>query len=431
MLNKKFITPILFAAFLVVSLVMTRAYLTRPQNIISQAFEESYLSSQAKNQLPAQKPGEVIVKFKQGTELVTPENIALRSEVAEVGKVENYQKEVLDSVFGASVKELKISSIRPVFPEFQKSLQSKKFSVDQETPAHALGQVYKLSFPPELSTQDVLNTIRELPTIEFAEPNYEFTTMEAPNDPYYQDSYPGSVSNRSSSWNPNYDYQWGLKKIAIEGAWNNLGSARTTTVVAVIDTGVDYTHPELGNCTPDQVAQDQCAKVKQGYDFVNNDQDVIDDHGHGTHVAGIIAANTNETVPRCMAGIDPKARILPLKVLSNTGRGYLDVISESIIYAADNNARVINMSLGNSNAFIPVPELYQLALDYAFSKNVVVVAAAGNSGRAVTDGFWPANYPGVIAVGASTEQDLKASFSNYGTKVLMAPGGASDCNNSY
>ncbi|MCL4138174.1 UNVERIFIED_CONTAM: hypothetical protein GTU68_066269, partial [Idotea baltica] len=148
---------------------------------------------------------------------------------------------------------------------------------------------------------------------------------------------------------------------------------------------------------------------------------MYDPNGHGTHVAGTIAAKANNIG---VVGVAPKATIMAVKVVTNTGGGSLSAITQGIYYAADNGADVINMSLGCMCS----SQVLDAAIDYAVSKGITVVVAAGNNGlnlnsESVT--FNPAEHPKVISVGASSEEDKLTNFTNYGIPVhVSAPGGS-------
>ena len=198
--------------------------------------------------------------------------------------------------------------------------------------------------------------------------------------------------------------QWDLAKVRVPAAWPV--STGAGQVVAVLDTGVDATHPDL------------IGQVLPGLDLVDGSSDGgIDPQGHGTHVAGTIAAATGNGVG--MSAIAPDARILPVRVLNAEGEGDMSVVAQGITWAADHGATVINMSLGGPGQLTAVSS----AIAYARSKGVVVVAAAGNSrakGNAVN---YPAADAGVIAVAATDPADAYASFSNSGSYVdVAAPG---------
>ena len=219
---------------------------------------------------------------------------------------------------------------------------------------------------------------------EYIEPNYQYHQLEAPND-------------------PEYSKQWNLRNINVEAAWDETKGDGIT--VAVIDTGVT------------QVPDLKLTKFVKGYDFVNDRLEALDDNGHGTHVAGTIAQSTNNGYG--VAGIAYEAKIMPLKVLANGGGGTVADIAEAIKFAADNDADVINMSLGGGGA----SHLMEEAIDYAHKKNVVIIAAAGNENRNAA--AYPARYPHVISVAATDSVGVKAPYSNYGAGVdISAPGGS-------
>ena len=202
--------------------------------------------------------------------------------------------------------------------------------------------------------------------------------------------------------------QWALKAVDFQDAWPTTRGSGVT--VAVVDTGV------LGN------HEDLAGSVLQGIDFVSpGGNGWADGSGHGTHVAGVIAAHVGNG--RGIAGAAPGVKILPVRVLDSSGSGSTSTVAEGIIYAADHGARVVNLSLGGD---VAVPAL-ELAVQYAVSKGAVVVAAAGNSGQQNGTHDSPAIYPGAfpetIAVGAVGPDGSRASFSNVGSYVdVVAPG---------
>ncbi|WP_128694680.1 S8 family serine peptidase [Methanoculleus taiwanensis] len=177
--------------------------------------------------------------------------------------------------------------------------------------------------------------------------------------------------------------------------------------VAVLDTGIDYTHPDLeGN-------------YRGGYDFVNDDADPMDDNGHGTHCAGIIAAERDESG---IIGVAPKADLYAVKVLSSGGGGYISDVVSGIEWAIENDIQIISMSLGsNSDSYA-----LRSACDAAYEAGIVLVGAAGNDGRYSGYGDtvdYPARYGSVIAVSAIDENNQRASWSSTGPAVeLAAPG---------
>lgn len=228
----------------------------------------------------------------------------------------------------------------------------------------------------------------------------------------------------SGTWGQAQRDQWGLARIG----WSPELAADATApvIVAVIDTGLDYYHPDLG---PDNVYFNPAEVLNGrdddgngyvddvlGWNFVDGNGNPWDQAGHGTHVAGVIAARTGNG--EGMAGMHPAARILPLKVLNFIGQGRASRVAEAIYYAVGQGARVINLSLGGDQ----LSKAARRAIEYAHGKGVVVVVAAGNDGRDIA-GRGPAAMEQVITVGASGPDDQRAGFSSHGREVdLVAPG---------
>ena len=200
---------------------------------------------------------------------------------------------------------------------------------------------------------------------------------------------------------PDYARQWALPHIQAETAWGEMDSLQPITV-AVIDTGVCMSHEDLAGRVLDN-----------GYDFVDNDDDPEDVFGHGCSVAGIIAANIDNGIG--IAGFAPNVSILPIRVLGPNGSGSMADVAAGIVYAADNAADIINLSLGS---FVG-SQTEKDAVDYAVGKGVTVIASAGNSGGSLPG--YPARYDNVVAVGAIDPDGSRSSFSNKGGDI-WAPG---------
>lgn len=235
----------------------------------------------------------------------------------------------------------------------------------------------------DASVRNVAQLLEDDFRVEFAEPNYLVRGQATANDSYLA-------------------YQWNFPLIGVEDAWDvTIGSG---TIVAVLDTGVRANGP------------DGIANLLDGYDFYYNDADPRDNDGHGTFVAGTIAQSTNNNTG--VAGIAPGAAILPVKVLGDSGYGDINAIANGVVWAADQGADVINMSLGSGSS----SRTLQQACDYAYSKDVVLVAASGNEYASYVG--YPAAYDTVIAVGASRYNGSRAGYSNYGRGIeILAPGG--------
>jgi len=211
-----------------------------------------------------------------------------------------------------------------------------------------------------------------------------------------------------------YTNAWGVSHIGAAEAHTSVNKG-TGVKIAVIDTGIDYTHEDLGSCTGEQFLNGTCTKVVGGYDFVFEDDDPFDDNfqSHGTHVAGIIAAEENGIG---VIGVAPEAELYALKVLDGGGFGLEEWIIAAIEWAVDNQMDIVNLSLQG-----PHREALQLACINAYNAGVLLVAAGGNtSGGNVT---YPAAYDSVIAVTATDPFDVSAAFSPVGSELeLAAPG---------
>jgi thermitase len=269
------------------------------------------------------------------------------------------------------------------------ALAAREKSLPKDTKPANLDNIYLLKTPPETHIPLMMQDYSQHPAVLYAEPNYIAHAAVLPNDPYYST-------------------QWALPKIQADSAWDS--TKGDNVIIAIIDTGVDYNHQDL-----------QSKVIRPGgYDFINNDSDPLDDHSHGTHCAGISAASTNNGIG--VAGIGWNARILGVKVLNKDGQGDFNSITNGVKFAADNGARVISMSLGGYPSMWYSPQgVMQDAVDYAFNKGCIVVAAAMNDNTSTTP--YPAGCNNVVAVAATDQNDDKASFSNYGSWVdIAAPG---------
>ena len=221
-------------------------------------------------------------------------------------------------------------------------------------------------------------------------------------EPLLQSPEPNYVANLLQAPDPLYPLQWYVEAMGFDRLWKRAGEVAEIPV-AVVDTGVDGRHPDLQG------------KVLHGYDFVRGSADTGDELGHGTFVAGIIAANAGNGIG--IRGLCDKARIVPVKVLDENGWGTYEDVARGIVYAADRGARVINLSLGGYGA----SWLLGAAVDYAVGKGAVVVAAGGNDG--VEMPLYPAACTGVIGVGALAPDGKPWINSNRGRSIdIFAPG---------
>ncbi len=246
-----------------------------------------------------------------------------------------------------------------------------------------------LSVKPEAVNELILK-VQGDPRVSYAEEDQIATVSEMTDDPALLENKQGNLYQIHAAGGD-------------VSAWN-YSKGSSNVLVAVVDTGIDEDHPDLSgkvdketNCTDSYTPDDL--------------------YGHGTHVAGIIAANTNNHLG--IAGVGYNSRLLNAKALSDSGSGYYSWIADCISWAADNGADVINMSLSGT----AYSRALEDAVNYAALKGAVLVAAAGNSGKSKLS--YPAGFNNVIAVGAVDNKDNKASFSNYGRWISVAAPGVS------
>ncbi|HEY9842088.1 MAG TPA: S8 family serine peptidase [Candidatus Obscuribacterales bacterium] len=248
------------------------------------------------------------------------------------------------------------------------------------------------------STEDLVATFKQDPSVEIAQPNYWFSLtqdmrpaprMAAPNDELFPK-------------------EWHMQRVRALEAWSQVqGQGNKDLIVAVVDTGVDYNHPDLvGN-------------VIKGKDFTGEDPaglDPIDSFGHGTHVAGIIAAHANNQIG--VAGVAPNVKILAVKVLSAKGGGSLFAIAGGIKFSVDAGAKIVNLSLGGP----AVTDLISTSIGWwATRKGALLMAAAGNSANEVGTPARIDDY--YMAVGATDDADKLAKFSCFGKELsVTSPG---------
>ena len=265
---------------------------------------------------------------------------------------------------------------------------------------------------PRAAAERLIAALRREPSVEAADREHVFqlSPIDARPVPARWDLLRRSMAGTTRPDDPRYDEQWNFRMVGAEKAWET--TRGKGVLVAVIDTGVSGIDYRKGRACRDF----NTTTVAKGYDFVNDDDQPYDDHAHGTHVAGTIAESTNNG--EGVAGLAYEATILPVKVLSGSGSGTSADIADGIRFAADQGAKVINLSLGSA---FPDAVIHN-ACKYAVKKGVTIVAAAGNSGRQGVG--YPAAYPECIAVSAVGPTGSLASYSSWGKQVaLAAPGG--------
>jgi thermitase len=264
----------------------------------------------------------------------------------------------------------------------------------------ALG-AYRFRLRPGLSMQAAIAQLRQNPDVLYVEPNYIRHAYATPNDTYYASA------------------QYAPAKIQADLAWDNW-QPQAQVIVAIIDTGIDSVHPDLTNV----IARDGAGAVI-GYNAITNTANAADDQGHGTHCAGIAAAQINNGQGVAgLAGWNPNVpgsnqyiKLMPVKVLNSAGSGSDADVAEGITWAADRGAKVISLSLGGPG----FSNTLNNAVQYAWGKGAVVVAAAGNESTSTPS--YPAAYNNVVSVAATDSTDTLASYSNFGPWVKVAAPG--------
>lgn len=243
--------------------------------------------------------------------------------------------------------------------------------------------VQTIKLPKTMSVEAAVKYYKGLPGVEYAEPNYIGKALFVPND-------------------ARYNSQYAPQRIVMPRAWD-LSIGNPNIKIAIVDTGVNYNHEDLKG------------KVILGKDTVNNDNDPMDDQGHGTHCAGDAAAITNNGIGVAAPGFN--CTIIAEKASDSNGSFPNDAFVAAILDAVDRGADIISMSVGFSAEI----QSQKDALNSAWAKGVVLVAAAGNDNT--TTKSWPGAFDSCIGVGASDANDAKASFSNFGDWVdVAAPG---------
>lgn len=383
-------------------------------------------------------PNEIIVKFRRNVadtvrEQIGPENSARQLKFSE-------ELDKLNTRY-------RVRQIKPLFKNFRqkrsrvKALQQKSKVLlnaterrilrrlkraPQGADVPALDRIYILELEPGQSIARVVQAYRRSRDVEYAELNYIVSINLEPNDPLYPLQW--SLNNTGQMYPESgiYNTPPGIPDCDIDApeVWD-IYTGGSETIVAVVDTGVDYRHRDLDDnmwVNTEEIAgngldDDGNGYVDDiyGYDFINNDSDPCDDRGHGTHCAGTIAAEGDNGMD--IAGVCFSARLMALKFLSSSGFGATSDAVTAFYYAVENGADVISNSWGGGDYSYTL----ELAIDYAHSQGMIIVASAGNDYS--TSPKYPAYYNHVISVAATNSNDEKVSFSNYGDWVdIAAPG---------
>src|SRR4030042_7144837 len=354
-------------------------------------YEQLALNNSASDGLDQYEKTALIVGFKDGVSINDTMDRIL-SNGSSIGSRSIYKNKLIIKrvhAINSIAKRLRMSIHSSLSDNALFNMAYKNMSPEEKK----LYRSYKIIFNIDVPVNDLIDKFKIDPEVEYVQLNRLNQLYYDPNDCLY-------------------DLQWGLKRIVEPAAWDI--SQGSDIVVAVIDTGIDYRHPDLRkNLWKDE-------NGKYGYDFSNNDNNPFDILGHGTHVAGIIGAVGNNYVG--IIGVAPKVKIMSVKIFPNS---YDDVCANAIRYAVDNGARVINNSWGPGERN-PSNPVIEDAINYSYSKDVVVVCAAGNNSDDVQY-YSPANHVHAVAVAASNNDGNLWKWliwgSNYGDLIdVAAPG---------
>jgi len=367
------------------------------------------------------EPGEVIVRFRDEVEV----NLSDKNGMAQIGIqsvddiLEEHEVEEAGKLIpGAKHLTTKEILTAPTGRQFERPSLHNIYLLRTKSDAYEF-------FP-------LIEALEDDPDVLYAEPNYIYTAVGAtPMSPalnaeemqeWLQNKKGGNEQLKNGEGvepnDPFFDQQWWIEAVNAHLAWEQ-STGDTTQVIAIIDTGVDWTHPDLQNkiwTNPNEIENGQDSEANgfvddiRGWDFINNNNNPMDDNSHGTHVAGIAAAEADNGIG--IAGVSWGARIMPVKVLQSSGAGTVANVVQGVNYASENGATVINMSLGSY--------AYSMALEDALANayaNAVLVAAAGNDGLCIGPDMckdlrpgrpmYPAAFSFVLGIEAS------APFSNY------------------
>ncbi len=380
-----------------ISLIVLMVACNMPMSWSQERLAERGINPTTYTGMPRYVQNEVIVKFNTGRSQGSARSIS------EVG---------VDKVLAAfDVKEME-----QLLPDNQtgRTMRSAPSYTGERVTEMDLSSLYllKVNMKEDQNLGQILSELKGLPEVEYAEPNYLYYTCGV------ADEYKAE---------PMYSQQWGIPRVKLDQLWTKPVVNNKRPVIAIIDTGVDVTHPDLapniwtneGEIPGDGLDNDNNGYVDDvhGWDFVNNSGKIVDGFGHGTHCAGIAAASGTNKIG--IAGANPDALIMPVAVLQSNGSGDMASIAKGIRYAVDNGATIISMSFGSTENAIAL----QQALQQAY-QSAILVAAAGNESLGIDAAcspggkpLFPGGYSFVLGVMATQEtkgtNGYRASFSNY------------------
>jgi hypothetical protein len=336
---------------------------------------------------PAYLPDEILVKFKDQVVInIDKTDNRLKTNIISIDQaLESIECQDIEKVFRTSSREKNPS-------------MTLNHGLVREIPA--LYNIFRFKLKKGQKISGILSLLKNLPEVEWAEPNYII---------YAIDFYPDDLIYQAGA-------QWHIDSVRAPAAWD-LTSSDTNQVIGILDTGVEWDHPDLAANTwtnwdeipSNDVDDDENGFVDdfKGWDFINEDNDPMDDNGHGTHVAGIAGAVTNNSIG--VAGIAWGAQLMAVKMLQSTGNGNAADFAEAIHYAMENGATVINMSVGSYGESYSVKS----ALEYAYSYSSLVASAGNDFYNLDLAPMFPACYSFVLGVESSDFNNEMAFFTNF------------------
>ena len=351
---------------------------------------------------PNFEPGTVLIKFSDEVEILIEEDSGSQNI--------NTNLDALNTIFDT----YKVYSLKKLFKNREKNSSTDYITLSNGTyTSRSLHNIYKLKFPKAFDIGSIINDLKEVEDIIFAEPNYYLYTANSTNDPFALDGQ-----------------QWHLGAVNIFDAWET-STGDSSIIIGIIDTGVDWDHPDLQNKIwtnsfeiPDNGLDDDengFVDDVRGWDFVNDDNNPDDDNSHGTHVAGIAAAETNNGLG--ISGIAWGSKIMPIKMFQSGGYGTSSDLALSIEYGSSNGAQILNFSGGGyGESFVVAIAIADAYAGSGDGQGSILIAAAGNDYFKVDKPFppfppyapmFPGCYSYVVGVEATQQNETMAWFSNF------------------
>ena len=362
----------------------------------SPVFSASRSASQFNFNSSTSVPNQIIVKYKNGDSPDELQNLIHQRQLNNQQSIINHTATIIsdlaNKLSGNETPEERLNDLNLIDSKAGVTANTRIFSNNnQKANKFGLNNIHRIRTNGKLGIDELLSIYKALPEVEYAQKDNFVHALYVPND-------------------PEYSGQWNLPQIQASSAWD-ISTGTAQIKVAVIDTGVDYTHEDLPT------------NIIKGYNYIDDNYLPMDDNGHGSHVAGIIDAVTDNSIG--ISSVAQNVELIAEKVLDSSGAGADSDVAAGIVEAVNNGANVINLSLGSSS---DCTQIDQDAVDFAYANNVTVVAAIGESGTGGVsfddNPTSPAICQHVISVAAVGPTDQRAYYSDYGNNVdTAAPGG--------